>query len=162
MEYADYVELRILLESFIEAEMPTHEMCSVPVDGLCILRAFKECIESVSGELIAMEDLKDRLRTEMSLGLYQTLYPDICVRDEVNQFLKNPLECYNSDVCDMFLAALGITFKVNIKVYQSDCHDCWSPISQINKKDAMQHFERSLSPHDDAIIPKRLIESQRL
>ena len=109
-----------------------------------------------------MEDLKDRLRTEMSLGLYQTLYPDICVRDEVNQFLKNPLECYNSDVCDMFLAALGITFKVNIKVYQSDCHDCWSPISQISKKDTMQHFERSLSPHDDAIIPKRLIESQRL
>ena len=117
--------MRILLESFIEAEMPTHEICSVPGDELCILRAFKECIESVSGELIAMDDLKDRLRTEMSLSLYQTLYPDICVRDEVNRFLKNPLECYNSDVCDMFLAALGNTFKVNIKVFQSDCRKCW-------------------------------------
>ena len=42
--------------------MPTHEICSVPGDGLRILRAFKQCIESVSGELIEMEDLKDRLR----------------------------------------------------------------------------------------------------
>ena len=117
LEYADYVESRILLESFIEAEIPTHEICSVPSDGLCILRAFKECIKSVSGELIAMEDLKDRFRREMSLSLYQTLYPDICVRDEVHRFLNNPLEGYNSDVCDMFLAALGNTFKVNIKVF---------------------------------------------
>ena len=91
LEYSDYVESRILLESFIEAEMPTHEIYSVPGDGLCILRAFKECIESISGELIVMEDLKHRLKTEMSLSLYQTLYPDICVRYEVDQFLKNPL-----------------------------------------------------------------------
>ena len=98
MEYADFVESRILLESFIEANIPTDEICSVPGDGLCILRAFKEGIESVSGELIKMEDLKDRLRTEMGLNLYQTLYPGISVPDEVNQFLKNPLECYNSDV----------------------------------------------------------------
>ena len=79
LEYADYVESRILLESFIKAEIRTHEICSVPSDGLCILRAFKECNESVSGELIAMEDLKDRLRTEMSLSVNQTLYPDISV-----------------------------------------------------------------------------------
>ena len=79
LEYFDYVESRILLESFIEAEMPTHEICSVPGNGLCILGAFKECIELVSGELIAMEDLKHCLRTEMSLSPYQMLYPDICV-----------------------------------------------------------------------------------
>ena len=36
-----------------------------------------------------MEHLKDRLRTEMILRLYQLLYPDICVRDEVNQFKKS-------------------------------------------------------------------------
>ena len=71
--------------------MPTHEICSFHGDGLCILRAFKECIESVSGELIAVGGLKHHLRTEMSYSLYQTLYPDICVRDEVNQFLKNLL-----------------------------------------------------------------------
>ena len=41
LEYADYGKLRILLESFIEAEIPTHEICSVPGDGLCILSAFK-------------------------------------------------------------------------------------------------------------------------
>ena len=40
LEYADYVESRILLESFIEAEMPIHEMYSVPGGGLCILRAY--------------------------------------------------------------------------------------------------------------------------
>ena len=64
-----------------------------------------------------MEDLKHRLRTEMSLSLYQTLYPDICVRDEVDQFLKNPLECYRRDICDMFLAVLDNTFKESIKVF---------------------------------------------
>ena len=164
LEYADYVESRILLESFIEAEMPSHEICSVHGDGLCILRAFKECIQSVSGELITMEDLKDRLRTEMSLSLYQTLYPDICVRDEVNRFLKNPLECYSSDVCDMFLASLGNTFKVNIKVFQSDCHKCWiTDLSDKQKRyNTTLYFGRSLSPHVDAIIPKRLTESQKL
>ena len=97
--------------------MPTHEICSVSADGLCILKALKECIESVSGKLISMEDLKHRLRTEMSLSLYQTLYPDICVRDEVDQFLKNPLECYRRDICDMFLAVLDNTFKESIKVF---------------------------------------------
>ena len=164
LEYADYVESRILLESFIKAEIRTHEICSVPSDGLCILRAFKECNESVSGELIAMEDLKDRLRTEMSLSVNQTLYPDICVSDEINQFLKNPLACYNSDVCDMFLAALGNTFKVNIKVFQSDCQKCCiTDLSDKQKRyNTTLYFARSLSPHVDAIIPKRLTASQRL
>ena len=78
LEYADYVETMILIESFIEAEMPTHEICSVPGDGLCILRAFKECIESVSGELIAMEDLKDHLRIEMSLSLSNVVSRHLC------------------------------------------------------------------------------------
>ena len=97
--------------------MSTHEICSVPADGLCILKAFKECIDSVSGKLISMDNLKHRLRTEMSLCL--------CVRDEVDQFLENPLECYSRDICDMFLAALDNTFKESIKVFQSGCHNCW-------------------------------------
>ena len=112
--------------------MLTHEICRVPADGLCILKAFKECIELVSSKLIPMEDLKHRLRTEMSLILYQTLCPDICVRDEVDQFFKNPLECYSSDICDMFLAALDNTFKGSIKVFQSGCHNCW--ISDLSDK----------------------------
>ena len=80
-----------------------------------------------------------RLRTEMRLSLYQTLCPDICVHDEVDQFLKSPLECYNSDICNMFLAARGKTFKVNIKVLQSIVTNVGSPIPQINKKDTIKH-----------------------
>ena len=112
-----------------------------------------------------MEDLKDRLRTEMSLNLYQTLYPDISVPDEVNQFsIKSVGLLQQWRVCDMFLAALGNTFKMNIKVFQSDCHKCWiTDLSDKQKRyNTTLYFARSLSPHVDAIIPKRLTASQRL
>ena len=87
-----------------------------------------------------MEHLKHRLRTEMSLSLYHALYPDICVRDEVNQFSKIPLESYTSNISDMLLAALGDTIEVNIKVFQSDCHKCYI----IDRSDKQKRYNTTL------------------
>ena len=69
--------------------------------------------------------------------------------------LKSPLECYNSNISDMLLAAFGDTFKVNIKVFQSDCHKCYIiDLSDKQKRyNTTLYYVRSLSPHFDAIIP---------
>ena len=64
----------------------------------------------------------------------------------------------------MFLVALGNMFKVNIKVFQSDCHKSWiTDLSDKQKSyNTTLYFARGLSLHGDAIIPKSLTASQRL
>ena len=36
----------------------------------------------------------------MSDAFYQTLFPEIRVKEQVEQFLLNPLASYNNDACD--------------------------------------------------------------
>ena len=94
---------------------------------------------------------------------YQTLLPEIRVKEQVEQFLLNPLASYNNNVCDMFLAALGNAYKVNIKIYQSDLGERWvTDLSNVQKGfDTTLHFAGSLSVHIDAIVPKNNGESSK-
>ena len=39
--------------------------------------------------------------------------------------MKDPLKCYDSDVTDLFLSALGDAFNVNVIVFQSAVAKCW-------------------------------------
>ena len=140
--------------------MPDYEIIRVAGDGLCILRAFKECMEVATGKEIVMDDIKENLRKEMSGNFYQTLFSKntkICVRDEVERFLINPLGSCDSEICDMFLAALGNAYKVNIKICQSNLKKCWITDLSNEKKGFARtlYFARSLSAHVDAIVPKR-------
>ena len=116
-----------MLDIYIQEEMPDYKIIRVAGDGLCILRAFKECMEVATGKEIVIEYIKEKLRKEMSDTFYQTLFPlnaKLCVRDEVEGFLIHPLDSYDSEICDMFLAALGNAYKVSIKIYQSNLKKC--------------------------------------
>ena len=39
--------------------------------------------------------------------------------------MKDPLKCYDSDMTDLFLSALGDAFNVNVIVFQSAVAKCW-------------------------------------
>ena len=79
--------------------MPDYEIICVAHDGLCILWAFRECMEVATGKEIVMDDIKGKLRKEMSNTFYQTLFPlnaKLCVLDEVERLLIHPLSSYDS------------------------------------------------------------------
>ena len=148
-----------MLDIYIQEEMPDYEIIRVADDGLCVLWAFKECMEVATGKEVAMDDIKEKLRKEMSDTFYQTLFPlnaKLCVGDEVERFLTHPLGSYDSGICDMFLAAPGNAYKVNIKIYQSNLKKCWvTDLSDETKGYEITCFARCLSTHVDAIVPKR-------
>ena len=148
-----------MLDIYIQEEMSDYEIIRVAGDGLCILWAFKECMEVATGKEVAMDDIKEKLRKEMSDTFYQTLFPlnaKLCVRDEVQRFLIHPLGSYGSEICDMFLAALSNAYKVNIKIYQSNLKKCWvTDFSDETKGYEITYFARCLSTHVNAIVPKR-------
>ena len=47
-----------MLAIYIEEEMPDYEIIRDAGDALCILRAFKGCIEVATGKEIVMDDIK--------------------------------------------------------------------------------------------------------
>ena len=148
-----------MLDIYTQEEMPDYEIIRVTGHGLCILRAFKECMEVATGKEIAMDDIK-KINERNERYVYQTLFPlnaKLCVRDEVQRFLIHPLGSYGSEICDMFLAALSNAYKVNIKIYQSNLKKCWVTDLSDERKgyERTLYFARCLSAHVDAIVPKR-------
>ena len=149
-----------MLDIYIQEEMPDYEIIRVAGDNLCTLWAFKECMEVATGKEVAMDDIKEKLRKGMSDTFFQILFPlnaKLCVRDEVERFLTHPLGSYDSETCDMFLAALVNAYKVNIKIYQSNLKKCWVTHLSDERKgyERTLYFARCLSAHVDAIVPKR-------
>ena len=56
-------------------------------------------MEVATGKEIVMDDIKGKLRKEMSNTFYQTLFPlnaKLCVLDEVERLLIHPLSSYDS------------------------------------------------------------------
>ena len=163
LEYEDFVDSRENLVAYTEEMLPNHEIIRVAGDCFCILHAFKECIIKARAYEISLPDIKQELKRELSDACYLTLFPEIRVKEQVEQFLLNPLVSYNNDVCDIFLATLGNAYKVNIKIYQSSLGECWvTDLSNVQKGfDTTLHFARSLSVHIDAIVPKNNSESSK-
>ena len=147
-----------MLDIYIQEEMPDYEIIRVAGDGLCILWTFKEYMEVAKGKEVAMDDIKEKLRKEMSDTFYQILFPlnaKLCVQDEVERFLTHPLGPYDSEICDMFLAALGNDYKANIKIYQLNLKKCWvTDLPDKTKGYEITYFVRCLSAHVGAIVPK--------
>ena len=79
---------------------------------------------------------------------------DIDILIELDKFLESPLTYYNESTSDLFLAALGNAYKVNITVFQSDEKRCWicDLSDNTNSYSTTVHFARTLSPHIDPVV----------
>ena len=93
-------------------------------DGLCVLFSFKVCMEAGTGQSIPLGDIKQKLNEEICLDYYSTFLPNADISNEVEKFLLDPLRCYDSKICDVFLQAVGNTYKVNVRIYQANVEEC--------------------------------------
>ena len=60
-EYQDIVDSRDILAVYVAERLPDYEIWRIPGDGLCVLRLFKVCTEAATGQLIPLEDIKQKL-----------------------------------------------------------------------------------------------------
>ena len=156
-EYQDIVDCRDILPVYVEEKLPDYEIRRVSGDGLCVLRSFKVCTEAATGQSIPLEDIKQKLKGEMSLNYYRTFLPNVDINNEVEKLLLDPLRCYHSKICDVFLLVLGYTYRVNVRICQPNVKECWvTDLSNpSNYFQLSLYFARSLSYHLDPIIIKR-------
>ena len=81
--------------------------------------------------------------------------------NEFEQYLEDPLSQYDKTITDLFLDALGMAFKVNIKILQSDCSKCY----QVNTSNFFEHtlyFVRTESLHFDSVVPSNYAEDRNI
>ena len=110
-------------------------------------------------QLVSQYRLKiSNKKKEMSLNYYRTFLPNVDINIEVEKFLLDPLRCYDSEVCDVFLLALGYTYRVNVRIYQPNVNECWVTDLSIpsNYFQLSLYFARSLPDHLDPIIKKKI------
>lgn len=138
--------------------LPGFEIKPVVGDGMCTLSSFSTALTIVTGVAISLEDVISRLRKEL-LTKYefykQFSSADVNILSELEKFLESPLNYYNTNSTDLFLAALGNAFQVNVIVLQADENLCWlcDLSNNANTFTTTLHFARSLSPHIDPIVP---------
>ena len=84
--------------------------------------------------------------------------------NELEQYLEDPLSQYNKAITDLFLDALGMAFKVNIKILQSDCSKCYF-FDQVNTSNLFKntlYFVRTESLHFDPAVPSNYAEDRNI
>ena len=89
---------------------------------MCMLRSFSIALKDVFNDEFPLESITKSLRRELvtNHGFYQQFSIDnIDALVELEKFLDNPLGYNKGDTSDLFLLALGNTFKVNVIVFQS-------------------------------------------
>ena len=119
-----------------------------------MVNSFLEALTQVTGNQTTRKDVISQLRRELltKLDFYKTLSSkDIDILIELDKFLESPLTYYNESTSDLFLAALGNAYKVNIIVFQSDEKRCWIS-DNTNSYSTTLHFARILSPHIDPVV----------
>ena len=95
------------------------EIRSVQGDGLCIVHAFVEGIFHLRDVYKSIPDVQEVLKNQLEKNKehychFSTYTKDIMV--EFETIRKDPLKTYDSDATDLYLSALGDTFKVNVIV----------------------------------------------
>ena len=150
-----------ILNKYIIQEMPNYDVLPVPGDGMCILHSFKEAMEKTKGIVIPMKCLFESLRGELlsNLEFYKSFIDNgDKLLQELENFLENPLQFYNSDTGDIFLMALGNAYNVNVVILQSNETKCWTTnLGDRTDYDCNIYFARSLSLHFDPIIPRDIL-----
>ena len=84
--------------------------------------------------------------------------------NELEQYLEDPLSQYDKAITDLFLDALGMAFKVNIKILQSDCSKCYF-FDQVNTSNLFKdtlYFVRTESLHFDPIVSSNYAEDRNI
>ena len=84
--------------------------------------------------------------------------------NELEQYLKDPLSQYDKAITDLFLDALGMVFKVNIKILQSDCSKCYF-FDHVNASNLFKntlYFVRTESLHFDPVVPSNYAEDRNI
>ena len=109
------------------------------------------------------DDLTTCLRNELQSKKYQTFKTyDINIVNELGQYVEDPLSQYDKAITDLFLDALGMAFKVNIKILQSDCSKCYF-FDQVNTSNLFKdtlYFVRTESLHFDPVVPSNYAEDR--
>ena len=122
-----------------------------------MVNSFLEALAHVTGNQTTRKDVISQLRRELltKFDLYKMFSSkDIDILIELDKFLESPLTYYNESTSDLFLAALGNAYKVNIIVFQSDGKRCWicDLSDNTNSYSTTLHFTRILSPHMDPVV----------
>ena len=84
--------------------------------------------------------------------------------NELKQYLEDLLSQYHRAITDIFLDALGMVFKINIKILQSDCSKCYF-FDQVNTSNLFKdtlHFVRTESLHFDPVVPSNYAEDRNI
>ena len=84
--------------------------------------------------------------------------------NELEQYLEDPLFQYDRAITDIFLDALGMVFKIKIKILQSDCSKCYF-FDQVNTSNLFKdtlHFLRTESLHFDPFVPSSFAEDRNI
>ena len=98
-------------------------MNPVAGDGMCMLHAFHERINTALGKAIRLDESFTKLRKEFLTNYksYHSFSDDsVNILLELEKFLSDPLRYYNSDTFNFFLIALGKAYDANIVVYKSN------------------------------------------
>ena len=109
------------MESYVRLFHPNGFIKKVVGDGFCVIRAFQEGLSNCYNENHKLCDVRAALRSEILRNFeeYSTFSSDrVNVLIELDRFLANPLQYYNSDTADLFLTALGKSYACNTIVYR--------------------------------------------
>ena len=124
-----------------------------------MVNSFLEALTHVTGNQTARKDVASQLQRELLTKfdfhkMFSMSSKDIDILTELDKFLESPLTCYNESTSDLFLAALGSAYKVNIIIFQSDEKRCWiCDLSEnTNSYSTTLYFSRTLSPHIDPVV----------
>ena len=124
-----------------------------------MVNSFLEALTHVTGNQTARKDVVSQLQRELLTKfdfhkMFSMSSKDIDILTELDKFLESPLTCYNESTSDLFLAALGSAYKVNIIIFHSDEKRCWiCDLSEnTNSYSTTLYFSRTLSPHIDPVV----------
>ena len=82
--------------------------------------------------------------------------------NELEQYLEDLLSQYDKAITYLFLDALGMVFKVNIKILQSYCTKCYffDQLNTLNLFEDNLYFVRTESWHFDPVVPSNYAEDR--
>ena len=64
-------------------------------------------MEAATSQSVPLEDIKQKLKNKMCQNYHIAFVPNVDINNEVEKFLLDPLRCHDSEICGVFLLALG-------------------------------------------------------
>ena len=130
-------------ENYVRFFHPNEFIKKVLGDGFRVIRAFQEEFSICYNENHKLCDMKAALRSEIlrKFDEYSAFSSDkVNVLTELDRFLANPLQYYNSDTTDLFLIALGNSYASNAIVHPCTEKDTWTT----NINNAEKYYTKTL------------------